>query len=64
MRGITEEQLIDFISKNRTYDVAVDALYRLWDECQELNPWQPIETAPKDKLVLIRRDNGRLFLAI
>lgn len=28
-------------------------IYALINECEELNPWQPIETAPKDRSILL-----------
>lgn len=53
MRGISEKRLIEEIE---LYDIDVharDILNSLIDECQELNPWQPIdENTPKDRPIL------------
>lgn len=53
MKYISEERLIEEIE---LYDIdihVIDVLNRLIDECKELNQWQPIETAPKDRRILI-----------
>jgi hypothetical protein len=52
MRGITEERLRekfkDIYWKNSSFDKVLEALL---SECTDLNAWQPIETAPKDRMV-------------
>lgn len=59
MRGISEKFLmamkpaeVDF------YDEADNVINFLLEECQELNPWQPIESAPKDRHVLLHISVG------
>jgi hypothetical protein len=54
MRGITEERL-KFIFQSLYWcsEGCEDTLNKLLRECQEINPWQPIETAPKDRKVLL-----------
>lgn len=55
MRGISEERLIYwfdlFVSKKRLQELEV--VITLIDECQELSPWMPIESAPKDRKILV-----------
>lgn len=55
MRGITEERLICwfdlFVAKKRLNELEV--IRTLMDECQEINQWQTIESAPKDREVLL-----------
>jgi len=50
MRGITEEKLLKLRKKYKS-----NIVYKLIDylikECTELNAWQPIETAPKDRMI-------------
>ena len=52
MRGITEEKLLKLRKKYKS-----NIVYKLIDylikECTELNAWQPIETAPKDREILV-----------
>lgn len=58
MRGISEERLIEEIE---LYDIDVrarDILNSLIDQCQELSQWQPIESAPKDRHVLLHISVG------
>lgn len=52
MRGITEERLIAALEMS-CEPFRMDVLNWLIDECKELNPWQPIETAPKDRRILL-----------
>ena len=54
MRGITEERLKE-IKENYNQGGTSRGLieYLLDDECTELNAWQPIETAPKDRNILV-----------
>src|SRR5690242_3082611 len=65
MRGITEEQLLDFISKNRTYDVVKDTLDKLLDECQELNQFVPVVGYEKHYLIstdgVIKKISGEII---
>ena len=60
MRGICEEILelelgriihakSEFEDVPQWLEVQESLLYQLLDKCQELNQWQPIESAPKDK---------------
>ena len=49
MRGITEERLMDLAEQSEYSRLLADLL----DECTELNAWQPIETAPKDREILV-----------
>ncbi len=49
MKGITEERLRDLIEESR-FPVTMGYLIH---ECTELNPWKPIESAPKDRPVLL-----------
>ena len=65
MRGITEESLKalfdDYQHKflysqlEKMYEphAIMNILHMLVDECKELNAWQPIETAPKDKWLIV-----------
>lgn len=56
MRGITEERLNAILqqpSTRRNDELRLFLLYLINNECTELNPWQPIETAPKDRSVNI-----------
>ena len=52
MKGITEEKLLKLRTKYKSniVDKLIDYLIK---ECTELNAWQPIETAPKDKNILV-----------
>lgn len=53
MRGITEERLREILKSAMT-DHKQDILeYLIKYECKELNPWQPIETAPRDRRILL-----------
>ena len=54
MRGITEERLKEVFSKLYWSRNDEKELFNaLLSECAELNAWQPIETAPKDKWLLV-----------
>ena len=62
MRGIEEERLIEiynnFVRQNPEYACLVRSIIA---ECKELNPWLPIEDAPKDRpLWLYTKDLGQL----
>lgn len=54
MRVITEERLRE-LSKTIGADsiCAIFIKQVLLAECTELNPWQPIETAPKDRPIML-----------
>ncbi len=56
--GIRKERLIYYTSLRLD---AEDLLDRLIDECTDLDPWIPIENAPKDKeLLMFTIDRGQL----
>ena len=52
MKYISEERL-ETLLNNTSYITANDLLRVLINECKELNPWQPIETSPKDRRILL-----------
>lgn len=51
MKYISEERLKTLLG-NTSYITANDLLRVLINECKELNPWQTIESGPKDRRVL------------
>ena len=54
MRGITEESLRHVMKMHDMNDGKTSLIFsHLFNECTELNAWQPIETAPKDKNILV-----------
>lgn len=53
MRGITEERLNQLSLKYKSSLVKRLFIYLIDKECKELNAWQPIETAPKDREILV-----------
>ena len=56
MRGITEERLNEILNdpEGDEFELEKEFLKFLIDnECKELNAWQPIETAPKDRNILV-----------
>lgn len=65
MRGISEERLRElfeeyqhrFLSSQleKMYEphAVMNNIHALLDECQELNSWQPIESAPKDREIVV-----------
>lgn len=59
MRGISEQRLkelnndINQVLRTTTYGTVYTLLEK---ECKELNEWKPIETAPKDRMILIWDD--------
>ena len=54
MRGITEERLKEvFIKLYWSTSDDQELFTALLSECTELNAWQPIETAPHDKWLLV-----------
>lgn len=52
MKYISEERL-ETLLNNTSYITANDLLRVLINECKELNQWQPIESAPKDREILV-----------
>lgn len=68
-RGISEEMLVMLrnganknLKRENDYVRGLLSVYdHLVDECKELNPWMPIETAPKDrKLMLLWPELGMM----
>ena len=54
MRGITEESLRHVMKMHDMDDSKTSLIFsHLCNECTELNAWQPIETAPHDKWLLV-----------
>jgi len=54
MRGITEESLRHVMKMHDMNDGKTSLIFsHLFNECTELNAWQPIETAPHDKWLLV-----------
>ncbi len=54
MRGITEERLKEVFSKLYwSRNDEKELFTALLSECTELNAWQPIETAPRDREILV-----------
>lgn len=70
MRGITEERLIEKRADAARLGTLNEAFIidDLLNECREISPWQAIETAPKDRRVLLfypaRGENGISFQQI
>lgn len=65
MKYISEERLEklwSIIVKSDRMDTLVyksDLIrFLIESECEELNPWQPIETAPKDRRILLLYQDG------
>ena len=52
MRGITEERLKE-IKEKMPDGKSKLFVHALITQCTELNAWQPIETAPKDREILV-----------
>ena len=64
MRVITEESLRHVMKMHDMNDSETSLIFsHLFNECTELNAWQPIETAPKDKPLLIRFNDAYLEVA-
>ena len=57
MKYISEERL-ETLWNNTSYMTAKYLLRVLINECKELNPWQPIETSPKDRRILLLYEDG------
>ena len=54
MRGITEEELIEFRDSKYTHeDQRKNVNFLLNTRCKELNPWRPIKSAPQDRNILM-----------
>ena len=54
MRGITEESLMHVMKMHDMNDGKTSLIFsHLFNECTDLNAWQPIETAPKDREILV-----------
>ena len=54
MRGITEGSLRHVMKMHDMNDSKTSLIFsHLFNECTELNAWQPIETAPKDREILV-----------
>ena len=55
MRGITEESLMHVMKMHDMNDSKTSLIFsHLFNECTELNAWQPIdENTPKDKNILV-----------
>lgn len=54
MRVITEESLRHVMKMHDMNDSKTSLIFsHLFNECKELNAWQPIETAPKDREILV-----------
>ena len=52
MRGINEESLRHVMKMHDMDDSKTSLIFsHLCNECAELNAWQPIETAPKDRMI-------------
>ena len=56
MRGITEERLKEVLKYLPT--INQDEINKVLSECKELNALQPIETAPKDRMILVLFESG------
>lgn len=60
MRGISEKFLMAMKpAKADFYDEADRIINFLLEECQELNQWQPIESAPKNRRILLYCPEGQ-----
>ena len=54
MRVITEKSLRHVMKMHDMNDSKTSLIFsHLFNECKELNAWQPIETAPKDREILV-----------
>lgn len=57
MKYISEERLAE-IKDSIPDGQSKLFVHLLMTECKELNPWQPIETAPKDRRILLLYEDG------
>ena len=53
MKGISEERLTQLLGEAYGEYEELFICNLLNNECKELQPWQPIESAPKDRPVLL-----------
>lgn len=60
MKGITEERLTQLLGEAYGEYEELFICNLLNNECKELQPWQPIESAPKDRQVLLHRIIGTM----
>lgn len=61
MRGLSEEDVRLFIRAHNLDEEHNWIAGALLEECHELDPWLPIESAPKDKIIwLYTRDLGQI----
>ena len=59
MRGITEESLRHVMKMHDMNDGKTSLIFsHLFNECTELNAWQPIETAPLNKPIRLFKKAG------
>lgn len=56
--SISEKFLIDYMKDPIVNDDTLKILQVILRACKELNPWQPIETAPKDRRILLLYQDG------
>ena len=56
--GISKERLIDF--DPWAYDNQQNLLNAILEQCTELNPWMPMETAPKDRYIRLYDEVGQI----
>ena len=52
MIGISKKELVDMLRAEGRLDIKI-ALNYLIQQCHELDPWLPIEDAPKDRYVRV-----------
>lgn len=57
MKYISEERLAEIRDSARAGQSKL-FVHLLITQCKELNPWQPIETAPKDRRILLLYEDG------
>lgn len=57
MKYISEERLAEIRDSVRASQSKL-FVHLLITQCKELNPWQPIETAPKDRRILLLYEDG------
>lgn len=57
MKYISEERLAEIRDSVRAGQSKL-FVHLLINQCKELNPWQPIETAPKDRRILLLYQDG------
>ena len=57
MKYISEERLAEIRDSTRAGQSKL-FVHLLITQCKELNPWQPIETSPKDRRILLLYEDG------